>query len=224
MNTNSYKNNWQYVALLSLGLLFIANSCGSITDAVENALKEDEKALSTVDDLAVHLLADSVVSGGAVEATTAAYLDTTGSNYIIINGSTRDTLAQSDKAGILTVLDNNSKTIAIKSDKAYEITTSANYPRSCYSFTPTSNTVVFYLTDYVTLEIYEEDGDLVTLSSEVVPLELSAACYKIVSTTPTPIIKARFEYNLTKDSRYMLIIVKNDQTVDDVFNCAILGE
>jgi len=84
----------------------------------------------------------------------------------------------------------------------------------------------FYFNDYVNIKLYELEGDQikeVNCKSNRIPLETSAGYFKIANNSPTPAIKARYEYDLDI-KEYLLEIITTDQTVDVKFRSLIIYE
>ncbi|MBU0713287.1 hypothetical protein KJ762_14135 [bacterium] len=84
----------------------------------------------------------------------------------------------------------------------------------------------FFFDDYVKVKLYETNGDQITevnCTDDRIPLETSAGYFKLVSKTPAPVIKARFEYDLDLKV-YLLEIITTDQTVDAKFRSVIIYE
>jgi|GEM_PF-1928626 len=274
--------------------------CDKFNAAVEDQISEDEYEMTEVDDLAAHILADTVISKNIYKSkNSAAYdtlqiyysvlsidshidtvesqnimvfidtliawqyltLDTTLKEYTLTIGSLTETVSEDSTFLLFSTLTTNgylteyrkdfhviqtaSRTDSIPypnysavidtlyarkysvtvEDTAYHITTLDVNDLAGFTFTTGSKQgYIFYFTDYLLLEIYDATGQIIEAKSNNIPLELIAGCFKIESEKPAPIVKARYTYELMADTNYLFVIVKNDQTTDDTFNCAILSE
>ncbi|MFA4906645.1 MAG: hypothetical protein WC602_00050 [archaeon] len=144
--------------------------------------------------------------------------------HIIQTASVTDSIPIEDYSTVIDTLYARKYKVAVE-DTAYHIITSALNDMAGFTLTTGSKQeFVFYFTDFVLLRIYDGTGQIIEAKSNNIPLELIAGCFKIESEKPTPIVKARYAYELMANTNYLFIIVKNDQTTDDTFNCAILSE
>lgn len=223
--------NFQALRLVGIIPLFIflflvgLTSCNSINNAVEDALKTTEFKLTALDELAADVLSDSTIIHSIYKNKTAAYLDTTGGKYNITYPSgTKDTLDLTAYPDVIDALNANQVTLTVL-DTAYRVTTGT--PKiSGFAFNPqTYGKVVFYITDYVNLQVEDREGNIVAPKSQAIPFELSSTCYSINPTSkkPEPKIKTRVEYELT-NSTYLVKIIRTDQTLSRIFYVAVLGE
>lgn len=211
-----------FMGILLLGM----SSCNAINNAVEDALKTTEFKLSTLDAVAADIMSDSTLADNIYKAKTAAYLDTTGGKYTVTlpNGSVIDSVGLTATDSLIDILVDSSVTLAVL-DTAYRVTTGTPKISGFALDVQNYDKVVFYVTDYVNIQVKNRDGEIVTPKSQAVPVELSSACYTINATSkkPEPKIKARLEYELNNGT-YLVKIIRTDQTLSRTFYVAVLGE
>jgi len=221
------KNLAQVLITLAIGLAFLLSwsvSCDKFNNAIEDKIREDEFEMEDVDQTAATLLSDSAMVDTSI-AKNAVGVDTTGTNYIFtFTGTRKDTIPQTSITRILDSLTTYKNVVTVK-DTAYLYRTSATLNNNCLSFTNgQEEEVVFYFTDYVLMEIIDASGTLIAAESDQIPVELSAGCFTIKANVPTPIVKARYAYELAPNTRYLFKIVKNDQTLADDIRGLILNK
>lgn len=235
----------QIMTALTIGLVFLLSclaSCEKFNSTVEDQLREDEFEMEIVDQLAADILSDSSAIDTMIVRACAG-LDTIHIDSTYITGNDTDIVRYffykleyasgkkdtipinlNNYSVLLDTLDSKNFKIAVK-DTAYELQTIPTLMNSVLSLTTgTEGELVFYFTDYVLMEIVKENGTVITAKSDNIPLELSAGCFTIVSEVPQPIVKARYGYELDPSTRYLLKIIKNDQTEEDDFRGLIINE
>ncbi|MFH1212479.1 MAG: hypothetical protein V1681_00140 [Candidatus Neomarinimicrobiota bacterium] len=300
-----FKDNTLKMNIVGIGFMILLvvgwnMRCDKFNAAVEDQISDDEYEMTEVDDLAAHILADSIISDNVFKTTNAAEydtlqiyysvlsidshidtvesqnimvfidtliawqyltLDTTLKEYTLTIGSLTETVSEDSTFLLFSTLTTNGylteyrkdfhviqtasqtdsipypnysavidtllerKFVLTVEDTAYHLITNSLSDMSGFVLTTgVDQDFVFYFTDYVLLEIYDATGQIIEAQSNNIPLELIAGCFKIESEKPAPIVKARYTYKLMASTNYLFVIIKNDQTTDDTFNCAILSE
>jgi len=215
------------VALLTslFMILLIVTGCDSINNQVEDAMEDDEYEMEVVDQLASILLGDSAIIDLKFKTITAASFDTLDTNYVLgLPGGIKDTVSQTNIQSLLDTLEGAKVTVAVF-DSAYKYDIPTTPRKSCFCFNSGANEeLVFYFTNYVLMNIIDENGASVQLKSNTIPLELIAGCYTLINNKPDPIVKSRYVYELSKNKKYLFQIIRNDQTTPADIYGAILSK
>lgn len=228
MNTRIFRLHWIVsTSLMAIICLLMVNyfGCNSLTKSVEESMEGDSYEMTEIDEVAAFLFSDSLTNADYINnINTAGLKIDTLSNFTFILGSSSTTFAQSNLGSAISLLITNGYEIGVNADSLYDITTGSTMDQGCFVLTPEKNNVIFYCDDYLTMTIYDESGNAIDPTSEVIPLELIAGCYELVNDIPTAIVKARYLFSLTQNNRYICVFEKNDQTTGDEFKCVVLGE
>jgi len=215
-------------ALIFLLSLLYLGSCNSVNNAVEDALKTTSFKLSALDQVAANILSDSTVAT-AFKTQTAAFFDTTsdttGTNYyrITFPDNKVDTIPQNDYATLLDSLNSKKVTLTVL-DTAYKVVTGTPKISGMKIASGDNEKLVFYITDYVIINLIKRNGTEIIPTSKAIPTELSANCFTLKNNKPDPKIKTRIEYDVAANTDYLLLIIRNDQTLSKTFFVAVLGE
>jgi len=206
-------------------ILIIVIGCNSINNQVESAMEDGEYEMEVVDQQASTLLGDSAIINLQFKSVTSASFDTLGTDYILgLPGGINDTVSQLDIQSLIDTLEGAKVTVAVF-DSAYKYDIPTTPAKSCFYFNSgTNDEFVFYFTNYVLMNIIDEDGISVQLKSSSIPMELIAGCYTIINNNPDPIVKSRFVYELSKNKKYLFQIIRNDQTTTADIYGAILSK
>ena len=218
----------KYLKILSLSGILVAAlmfyNCEDFEDETFEMTELDAAAASALE------LRDSV----AISIGTATFTRLDTQQFIIAHfaNGTKDTVASVDTDSIL-ILDDYVRTLTganaytLPNDTCYDVRTLADSANTFLLFNGGgAGRATFYFTDYVRMNLLDVDGtsiDTVELGDDKIPLELSAGFYSTTGSSPKPIIKSRYAYDL-EDQDYLLQLITFEQTLSNRFFAAILFE
>lgn len=218
----------KYLKMLSLtGILMAALMFYNCED-----FEDETFEMTELDAAAAAVLAprDSI----AISIGTATFSRLDDQQFIIAHfaNGPKDTVASVDTDSILT-LDDYVRTLTganayiIPIDTSYDIKTLADSANTFLLFNGGgAGRATFYFTDYVRMNLLDVNGssiDTVELDNDRISLELSAGFYSSTGSSPNPIIKSRYAFDL-EDQDYLLQLITFEQTLSNRFFAAILFE
>ena len=123
-------------------------------------------------------------------------------------------------SAIIDILEEDS--IFVEEEKStYLIVTDAAEDSTYFAFISSMNSVIFFYSRSVEMELFQENGTIVKPSNITMPLETAADCVDETATVPTPLIRTRREYG-TPGSKFLVRVIKNEQTGASSFFLAIV--
>lgn len=104
---------------------------------------------------------------------------------------------------------------------SYEVETFSDTTESYLLFDNVmSGDVIFFFTDYIYMNLYDEDGNVLETEDSDMPLETVAGYFTVSDKNPVPVIKSRFAYKI-EAKKYLIELITHDQTVSRTFKAAI---
>jgi len=104
---------------------------------------------------------------------------------------------------------------------SYQVKTFSDTTKSYLLFdNVTSGYVVFFFTDYIYMNLYDEDGNILEIEDSNMPLETISGYFVVSGKNPSPVVKSRFACNV-EAKKYLIELITHDQTVSRTFKAAI---
>lgn len=104
---------------------------------------------------------------------------------------------------------------------SYEVKTFSDTTQSYLLFDNVmSGDVIFFFTDYIYMNLYDEDGNVLEIEDSDMPLETVVGFFNVSGKNPCPVIKSRFAYKIDA-KKYLIELITYDQTKSKTFNAAI---
>jgi hypothetical protein len=103
----------------------------------------------------------------------------------------------------------------------YLLETIAEEDTNYVAFVSSRNSVVFFFNRSVEMELFKEDGTIISPSDKTMPAETAADCMDLTVETPTTLIRTRRAYG-TPDSEYLMRLIKDEQTGSSFIRVAIV--
>ncbi|MBL7067407.1 MAG: hypothetical protein ISS29_06060 [Candidatus Marinimicrobia bacterium] len=221
------KNIMLKFGLLSFFILvFLVISCDSIVESLDSGFKTEKYEMLAIDTLAAAIFSDTLITD-IVPAIVEKIEIVSGTDTTIVYGlkyaGVTDTISDNQSITILNSLYADSARLSagsvIFNVKSSPDSFSTYYCYDCNA----SEKSVFYFTDYAKMNLTDENGNTLNVSSDMMPLETIAGYFTVQGTYAKSVIKARYEYDLSP-GKYLIEFITTDQTVSRTFEAVVLEE
>ncbi len=214
--------NIKFVLLSFFILIFIAFSCDSIVESLDKDFKAETYEMLAIDKLAAAIFCDTLITD-IVPAVIEKIEIVSGTDTMIVYGlkyaGVTDTISDNQSITILNSLYADSARLSAAS-VIFNVKSSPDSFSTYYCYDcNASEKSVFYFTDYAKMNLTDESGNTLNVSSDMMPLETIAGYF----TDAKPVIKARYEYDLSP-GKYLIEFITTDQTVSRTFEAVVLEE